>query len=248
MRERGNYSRKHFLTFALLGILGLATIGIIIWIIAISVGSTTEPHPQSVSELIKLHESRIHDLEVQMSQCFNQQERKEEEKAAIPMFAARKIGDGAIYSGEITYNETLYSVPSHAFSEVFGTFYTPLAGYYMFSFSGTSFCGENMVEVKVNDEVVLLYADRAVTWSGVNGTGTFGFLRGWTQQFALQLEVGDTVKLFADCESTESHWENHFPGSVKEHQGHKCFYYNFYFFGHFVKYNNARFSYGLLSS
>ncbi len=233
------------------GVLVFATIGIVAWMAVISAivitassGESTVPPGKNVSlglnvikfiiKEIKELKSRIQDLEYDARQAASLASESGRPLEEIrPSFAAVRMGD--ITNGKITYNDKLYAYPFDAFSTSEGTFTAPVSGAYSFSFSGTSFCSENWVEAQVNNETTLKYYDRDSSWSGPNNT-TNAYFRGWTQQFALQLEVEDEVRLLVDCDSDESFWKNHQPNTIKEHHGHACFYgkANFYFFGQYM--------------
>ncbi len=237
-------TKKQPIAYSMTGLLALAAIGIVAWIAVVSAIATGASlrlqGQQRQMEKVKVLESRIHELEVQASMTdyasddatVNIEFKNEE---GFVTFAAQREGD--IKSGELTFNETLFSVPTHAFSKDAGTFLAPLSGHYFFSFSGTSFCGENRVEAIVNSENKLKFYDQDVTWVGGPENATaFAYFRGWTEHFALKLVVGDTVRLLVDCDNTDSDsaWIHHKPGAVQIHHGHTCFHKNFYFFGQLI--------------
>ncbi len=197
---------------------------------------------EHLGEKVKALETKVNILESRLSQSIPTTTQttttvtvteKDPVEEKQPSFAALRTG--GIYKGDVTYNKTLHSVPEDSFSTSEGAFTAPKSGTYFFSFSGTSFCSENWVAASVNGVSAASYYDRDSGWVGPSGTA-HAYFRGWTQQFALQLEVGDVVKLTVDCDSSEASWTSHEPGTSKEHDGHICFYGkgNFYFFGQFM--------------
>ncbi len=243
---------------ATLAILILTNVACFVWIAVISTNSNAPPESQTPTsplqlggpdfhELVKKMEAleahneevshKFQALELEMSDKVSKEALQDIRTANHSSFAA--VRKGIIKNGIVVYNETLHSTPEDSFTSSNGSFSAPMPGTYSFSFSGTSFCSETKVMAQVNGETALRYYDRDSEWKG-NGS-TYGYFRGWTQNFALQLDVGDVVSLLVDCDSSEASWtsSSHKPGAVKEHRDHSCFYSKkgyFYFLGQFMGY------------
>ncbi len=114
-----------------------------------------------MSRQLKTLVNRIHDLEVQAFQR-HQTNEKPLLQAPRPSFAVVKKGE--MDNGKLSYTEVLHSNPNDSFSVTEGTFTAPRSGVYSFSFSGTSWCGDNWVGVKVNNNFTLRNDDRDAEW------------------------------------------------------------------------------------